>query len=181
MEQHAASITLKHMHLLYLLPNIISYMHHTQYKTNKISILEVCSIFCKQECSYRRHKKIERLGCHAICFHSMGIHHAHSNSELLYELSFGPVSSVSVKNDKEHCERVQLQATLIAPVLSISFSVTTNLTVINQQVWTVLAPALYLCGQEKGEDTGNTGTSCLTLSQRCSNGVISARCCSKSK
>jgi hypothetical protein len=29
-------------------------------------------------------------------------------------------SSVSIKNDKEHCEWVQLQATLIAPILSMS-------------------------------------------------------------
>jgi hypothetical protein len=51
----------------------------------------------------------------------------------------------------------------------------------DQQVWTALAPALYICGQERGEDTGNTGTSHPTLSLRRSNGVISATRCSKSK
>lgn len=179
MKYHAAGITLQHMHLLYLLPNIISYMHHILYKTNEISVLKVCSIFCKLECSYRRHQKIERLGCQTRCFHTMDIHHAWSNSELLYQCNFDNASSVSVTNDKEHCEWVQLQATLIAPVLSISFSMTTNLTVINCQFWTALAPALYICGQERGEDTRNIGTSHPTLSQRCSNGVVSARFCSK--
>ena len=131
MEYYAAGNTLKHMHLLYLLPNIISYTHHTLYKTNEISILKVYSLFCKLGCSYRRHQKIKCLGCKAICFHSMGIHHAWSNSELLYKCIFGTVSSVSTKNDKEHCEWVQLKATLIIPILSMSFSISTNLTVIN--------------------------------------------------
>ena len=141
----------------------------------------MCSIFCKLERSYRRQHKIERLGCQARCFHTMDIHHAWSNSELLYKCSFGNASSVSVTNEKEYCEWVKLQATLVAPVLSISFSKTTNLTVINYQVWTALATALYICGKERGEATGNTGTSHPTLSQRCSNGVISTRCCSKLK
>jgi len=126
-EQHAAGNTLKHMHLLYLLSNIISYIHHTLYNTNEISILKVC----KLECFYRRHQKIECLGCQALCFHSIGNHHACRNSELLYKCRFGTASSVSIKNDKEHREWVQLQATLIAPMLSMSFSISTNLTLIN--------------------------------------------------
>jgi len=131
MEQQAVGNTLKHMHLIYLLSNIISYMQHTLYNTNESSILKVCSIFCKLEYSYRKHQKIERLGCQAIRFHSMGIHHACSNLELLYKCRFGTTSSVSIKNDKEHCEWVQLQATLIATILPMSFSISTNLTVIN--------------------------------------------------
>jgi hypothetical protein len=131
MEQHAAGITQKHMHLIYLLPNIINYRHHKLHKTNDISILKVCSIFFQQECSYRRHQKIEHLGCQARCFHSMGFHQACSNSDLLYKCSFGTASSVSVKYGREHCKWVELQDTLIAPILSISFSMSTNLTQIN--------------------------------------------------
>jgi hypothetical protein len=94
----------------------------------------------------------------------MGIHHAGSNSELVYKCRCGTASSVSIKNDEEHCELVQMHAIVIVPILSMSFSISTNLTVINKQVWTALASALYIYGQQRGKDTGNTGTSHPTLS-----------------
>lgn len=35
---------------------------------------------CRQECSHRRYKKLERLGCHVRYFPGMEIHHACNNS-----------------------------------------------------------------------------------------------------
>jgi len=37
----------------------------------------------RQECSFRRHKIMEYLGCLASCYHGMEIHHACNNPELL--------------------------------------------------------------------------------------------------
>ena len=83
----------------------------------------VCNESCarsRQECSHRRHKKIDLLGCHVRCFPGMEVHHACRIQNHFAKCGICTGSSLSTI-DIENCEWEDLQNHIDCPSTSNKF------------------------------------------------------------